>query len=71
MPRVSKSALGDAEHYSGDLRTHLMAINPLATSQFDEEGATSNPYLALDFACKSCHNVDDRGGELEFLLHAL
>ena len=55
MPRVSKSALGDLERFSGDLRTHLFAINPLATSQFDEEGAFSMPYVTLDFACKQCH----------------
>jgi hypothetical protein len=55
MPRVSKSALGDPERYTGDLRTHLMAINPLSTSQFDEEGKFSQPYLSLDFACKGCH----------------
>jgi len=56
MPRVSKSALGDAARFSGDLRTHLMAINPLATSQFNEDGTASNPYLALDFACRGCHH---------------
>ncbi len=55
MPRVTKSALGDPEQFSGDLRTHLMAINPHATSQFDEDGAFSQPYLALDFACRNCH----------------
>ncbi|MDM8519692.1 multiheme c-type cytochrome [Anaerolineales bacterium HSG6] len=55
MPRVTKSALGDPERFSGDLRTHLMAINPRSLTQFDEEGAVSKPYLSLDFACKSCH----------------
>ncbi len=56
MPRVSKNAVGDADRYTGDLRTHLMAINPFETAQFDEEGKTSQPYLALDFACKGCHH---------------
>ncbi|RME70234.1 MAG: hypothetical protein D6784_17020 [Chloroflexi bacterium] len=55
MPRVTKSALGDPARFSGDIRTHLMAINPFSTSQFDEEGKFSQPYLSLDFACKSCH----------------
>ncbi|MDM8529221.1 multiheme c-type cytochrome [Anaerolineales bacterium HSG24] len=55
MPRISKNAVGDVDRYTGDLRTHLMGINPFETVQFDEEGATSQPYLALDFACKSCH----------------
>lgn len=61
MPRISKSALGNAEQFSGDLRTHLMAINPLATSQFSRDGSTAQPYLALDFACRSCHRDDGRG----------
>lgn len=60
MPRVSKSALADPDIFSGDLRTHLMAINPDATSQFDEEGKMTQPYLALDFACNSCHSEAGR-----------
>ena len=55
MPRVTKSAVGDPEQFTGDIRTHLMAINPLSTSQFNEEGNFSEPYLSLDFACRSCH----------------
>jgi hypothetical protein len=64
MPRVTKSALGDPEQFSGDVRTHLMAINPHATSQFDKDGAFSQPYLALDFSCRGCHNEDGRGDNL-------
>ena len=65
MPRVSKSALADEAKFTGDLRTHLMAINPNATSQFSKDGTTSQPYLALDFACRSCHSDDGRGPNLE------
>ena len=64
MPRVTKSALGDPERFTGDIRTHLMAINPLSPSQFNEEGNFSNPYLSLDFACRSCHYEDGDGGDL-------
>jgi nitrate reductase cytochrome c-type subunit len=64
MPRVTKSALGDPERYTADVRTHLIAINPLATSQFNEEGTLSQPYLTLEFACRSCHR---RGGDGGFL----
>ncbi len=64
MPRVTKSAVGDPEQFSGDLRTHLMAINPHATSQFDKDGAFSQPYLALDFACRNCHRDDGRADNL-------
>ena len=55
MPRASKSALGDPERYTGDLRTHLFAINPDQMEQLTEDGSASLPYLGLDFACKSCH----------------
>ncbi len=55
-PGSDKSALADQAKFSGDLRTHLMAINPNATSQFNKDGTQSQPYLALDFACRSCHS---------------
>lgn len=61
MPKVTKSALGDPERYTGDLRTHLMAINPRAASQFSEDGSTAHPYLGLDFACRSCHHEGGQG----------
>lgn len=60
MPRLTKSAVADPARFSGDLRTHLMAINPHATAQFDKSGAAALPYLALDFACKGCHNEQGR-----------
>ena len=41
-----------------------MAINPHATSQFAKDGTFSQPYLALDFACRSCHNEDGRADPL-------
>lgn len=64
MPYVTKSALGDPERFTGDVRTHLMAINPFAKSQFDKDGAFAQPYLALDFACRGCHYDGGRGSEL-------
>ncbi len=62
MPKVTKSALGDSERFTGDIRTHLMAINPRSTSQFDDDGNFSQPYLSLDFACKGCHHEGGTGG---------
>ena len=55
MPRITKSALGDPERHTGDLRTHLMLVWPFDTAQFSEDGSTANPYVALDFSCKGCH----------------
>jgi predicted CXXCH cytochrome family protein len=55
MPRMAKSAWGDAERHTGDLRVHLMAIDPTQVGQFSEDGLTANSQIALDFACKACH----------------
>ena len=64
IPQATKSALADPEQFSADMHTHLMAINPMETSQFDKDGAFSEPYLTLDFACRSCHNEDGRADNL-------
>ncbi len=58
MPRVTKSALGDAERFTGDIRTHLMLINPVQIGQFSEDGTVALSELGLDFSCRSCHNAD-------------
>jgi hypothetical protein len=55
MPRVTKSAVGDAEMFTGDIRTHLMAINPTQIEQFSEDGSEALSELGLNFACRSCH----------------
>jgi hypothetical protein len=58
MPRVVKNAVGDAARFQGDLRSHLVAIDPYQIEQFTEDGRFSLPVLSLNFACKSCHNPD-------------
>ena len=55
MPRIVKTAWGDAAKFTGDIRTHLMAIDPTQVGQFSEDGKTAKSQIALDFACKSCH----------------
>jgi len=55
MPRVTKSAWGSADAFTGDIRTHLMAIDPSQIGQFSEDGAVALSQLGLDFACRSCH----------------
>lgn len=56
MPRVTKSALGNPDMFSGDIRTHLMAIDPTQIGQFTEDGSQALSQLSLDFACRSCHS---------------
>ncbi|MEN8114351.1 MAG: multiheme c-type cytochrome [Actinomycetota bacterium] len=55
MPRIAKSAVGDPEAYTGDIRVHMWAIDPLAMSQFTDDGSRAISQISLDFACKSCH----------------
>jgi hypothetical protein len=55
MPRVSKSAWGDAAKFSGDIRTHMMAIDPEQIEQFTEDGTVALSQIGLNFACRHCH----------------
>lgn len=63
MPKVTKSALGIPEQFTGDLRTHLMAIDPQQIGQFSEDGSVALSQLSLDFSCRGCHNPDGRAIE--------
>ena len=58
MPKVTKSALGDPAIFTGDVRTHLMAIDPYQIGQFSEDGSEALSQLSLDFACRSCHSAN-------------
>jgi hypothetical protein len=55
LPRIAKSAIGNAEMFTGDIRAHIMAIDPLQVGQFTEDGTVSLSQISLDFACRHCH----------------
>ncbi len=55
MPRLIKSAWGDAARFTGDVRTHVVMIDPDSMTSFGEDGKTARPQIGLDFACKRCH----------------
>jgi hypothetical protein len=55
MPRLISVAEGNAETFTGDFRTHRMAINPTQIGQFSTDGTQVLPQLGLDFACRHCH----------------
>ena len=58
MPRLVKSATGNAEMFTGDIRTHLMAIDPDQVEQFielEDGSVVSASQIGLDFACRHCH----------------
>ncbi len=56
MPYATKSAVA-VDEWTGDVRTHLFAINTDATApQFSEDGSEAMPYVSVDFACRRCHH---------------
>ena len=61
---MAKSAVGDLERFTADVRSHQFSINPDPDApQFDEEGAFVMPYLTLDYACRHCHNGEDNSDQ--------
>ncbi len=55
MPRIIQNAVGNAELFTGDVRTHLTAIDPAQIGQFTEDGTEALSPVGLDFACRGCH----------------
>jgi hypothetical protein len=58
MPFMVKSAVGNADKFTGDIRTHIMAIDPEQVGQFTEDGSVALSQISLDFACRHCHIND-------------
>ncbi len=56
MPHLAKSAIGDLDTFTGDIRTHLFDINvdPDAP-QFSADGSEAMGYITLSYACQQCH----------------
>lgn len=59
MPPMAKSAVGDLDIFTADVRSHQFAINtdPEAP-QFNEDGTLVMPYLTLQYVCHQCHNSE-------------
>ena len=57
MPFMVKSAVGNTDTFTGDIRTHLMAIDPYLVEQFSEDGSVAASQISLNFACRHCHGV--------------
>jgi hypothetical protein len=57
MPRIIKSAWANPDLFSGDIRTHMMAIDPNQIEQFSEDGKVAYSQIGLNFACRHCHII--------------
>jgi len=55
MPHMSANAVGAPTKFTGDLRSHLMAIDPTKLNTFNADGTLATGQIGLDFACKQCH----------------
>jgi hypothetical protein len=55
MPRIVKTAWGDAAKFTGDIRTHMMGIDPDQVGQFTKDGKYALSQVGLDYACRHCH----------------
>ena len=55
MPQMIKNTWGDAAKFTGDVRTHRMAIDPTQVHQFNSDGSLATMQISLDFACRHCH----------------
>ncbi len=55
MPRIAMSATGNADTFTGDVRSHLMAIDAEQIGQFNQDGSVALSQVGLDFACRGCH----------------
>ncbi len=65
MPQLIQNASGAPEEFTGDVSTHVVAIDAGQIEQFvlTEEGepAGIHPQIALNFSCRQCHNENGLG----------
>ncbi len=60
MARVTKSAIAFGP-YEGDVRTHIMRINPAADYvMFTPDGKAAKDAISLEYACFRCHAAADK-----------
>lgn len=60
MPKATKSAIAMGP-YEGDVRTHIMRINPAADYvMFTPDGKSAKDAISLEYACLSCHAAGNK-----------
>jgi len=64
MPRLIQSGTANARGFMGDIRTHVVAIDPRQISQFNEDGSLASGQISLDYACRHCHGTTKSDAEL-------
>ncbi len=64
MPHLIQSGSANLQGYTGDMRTHVMAIDPRKVSQFNADGSLATGQISLDYACRHCHGATRTDAEL-------
>lgn len=64
MPRLIESGAANVRGFMGDIRTHVVAIDPRKISQFNEDGSLATGQISLDYACRHCHGLTKSDAEL-------
>ena len=57
MPRLITIAQANTATFTGDYRTHRVAIDPYQVGQLNADGTQVLPQIGLDFACRHCHGA--------------
>ncbi len=64
MPHLIQSGSANPRAYTGDLPTHVVAIDPRNVSQFNEDGSLASGQISLEYACGHCHGTTKSDAEL-------
>lgn len=64
MPHLIQSGSANARGFTGDLPTHVVAIDPRTVHQFDEDGSLASGQISLEYACRHCHGLTKSDAEL-------
>jgi predicted CXXCH cytochrome family protein len=57
MPHLIQSGSANIQSFTGDMASHVMAIDPRKVSQFNEDGSLATGQVSLDYACRHCHGT--------------
>jgi predicted CXXCH cytochrome family protein len=64
MPYLIQIGSANPAGFTGDMRSHVVAIDPRAVRQFNEDGSLATGQISLDYACRRCHGTTKTDGEL-------
>lgn len=64
MPRLIQNASANLAAFTGDIRSHVMAIDPRQIHQYNEDGSLATGQISLDYACRHCHGTTKSDSEL-------